>query len=255
VSTPLAIGAVAALAAASRFTKRGSGAQHLDDWDRSSQEGWVNQVASLLRAGKASAARSVAAEGGWSRANPIPMGGSDLTSLRIEQEDLRFLNLSGTLLARSNLSYCTLPNQMSGTDLTEAILVGVHARNVNFHDAWLLEADLAHADLRHAVFDTATLEGVNFTSAYLSGADLSESDLTSADFTDANLEGANLTNTFLPSAQFQGANLKGTNLTRAEGFDRADGIESGVNRLWVGAPEGYTIQRSRLSDRSILAKK
>jgi len=68
---------------------------------------------------------------------------------------------------------------------------------------------------------------------------MSEADLTGADLTGADLFRANLT----------GANLTGADLTRARLVQKAIGINLGPDRVFKGTPDGYRIQRSRLSGR------
>jgi len=159
MSSPLALTAVAALAAASQFAKRGSRSK-LSEADK-------DRIVELVRSGRVGEARELSASLGQER-----------------------LDLSGANLYRANLTGANL----TGANLTEAIL----------HRANLTGANLAEADLHRA-----TLYRANLT-----GADLSEADLTEVGF-----------------------------------VQKAIGINLGHDRVFKGTPDGYRIQRSRLSGR------
>ena len=77
---------------------------------------------------------------------------------------------------------------LSGANLTEAILEGADLTGANFIRANLTEAILRGADLRGTILIGANLEGADLEGAILRGADLRE----------ANLTGANLDFSALP---------------------------------------------------------
>ena len=79
---------------------------------------------------------------------------------------------------------------LSGADLSQAILKEADLRAANLSEAKLPNADLVFADLRVADLSDADLQGANLTSA-----DLSMADLTGANLRNAILTGATLSNT------------------------------------------------------------
>lgn len=144
-------------------------------------------------------------------------------------------------LYESNLIQSDKPTiDLTGADLTRALLAGAKLHEVNFSKVDLTEADLRGSDLYRADLRTANLEGANLYGAYvtyanlsqaglvganLERADLRKSDLTRADPINANLHKAdleqttladvNLTGADLTNANLKGANLEDANLTGA----------------------------------------
>jgi Pentapeptide repeats (8 copies) len=106
-----------------------------------------------------------------------PLGGRDMRGA-----DFQNANLSGALLAKSN---------MGERPMEKRTLV------TNFEDA----------NLRRTDFSGANLHMANFTNAYLREANLSGADLSDAVLLNANMKGAVLAGTNLKGAKMDGAKL------------------------------------------------
>jgi len=208
MSTPLALTAVAALAAASQFAKRGSRSK-LSEADK-------DRIVELVRSGRVGEARELSA------------------SLGQERLDLSGANLTNAGLHRA--------------DLTGASLAGANLFGANLSEATLSEADLAGADLRWVSMSEADLSGADLSGADLAGADLRGAHLRGADLSEARLYRANLMEANLSEADLTGANLSGARFVQD-----AIGVDLGPDRVFKGIPDGYRIQRSRLSERTTLA--
>ncbi len=79
-----------------------------------------------------------------------------------------------------------------------------------------IRANLSGADLSGAILSRADLSGANLSRADLSGADLSGADLSGANLSRADLSGANLYRADLSCANLSYANLSGANLSGAD---------------------------------------
>ena len=99
---------------------------------------------------------------------------------------------------------------LTGADLTDAVL-----RDADLTGAVLTDADLTGAVLRGADLTGAVLTDADLTGAVLRGADLRRADLTDADLTDAVLRDADLTGADLRRADLTDADLTGADLTDA----------------------------------------
>jgi uncharacterized protein YjbI with pentapeptide repeats len=89
----------------------------------------------------------------------------------------------------------------------------------------ILGEDLSGADLSGAIVWDVDLNGRDLSGANLSGADLKDANLSDAILWDANLSGANLQLANLSGADLTDADLSGANLSNAD-FKDALGIES-----------------------------
>ncbi|MBN1429133.1 MAG: pentapeptide repeat-containing protein [Anaerolineae bacterium] len=89
---------------------------------------------------------------------------------------------------------------LSGCDLSRAVLAGVI-----LDDAYFLRADLREADLSRASLVGADFEGANLMEAVLRGADLSAAELSRSNLQGADLRGADLLEASLIEANLQGA--------------------------------------------------
>jgi hypothetical protein len=122
-------------------------------------------------------------------------------------EDLRLLpDLSGANLTEAIL----MGADLSGADLSGAALVGAFLSGANLAGAALISADLSEAS-----FFGAELSGADFTEAKLSSSELSEADLTGTDLTGASLIRAELARADLSQADLCEANLSGADLSGA----------------------------------------
>lgn len=116
-------------------------------------------------------------------------------------------DLSGTDLSEANLLGADLGGaNLLMADLHLARLGGATLFGANLREANLTKADLAGANLGNVHFHKA-----NLREAYLRGASLSRANLR-----EANLRGANLRMTNLRLANFRGADLQGADLREAD---------------------------------------
>ncbi|RDH51543.1 pentapeptide repeat-containing protein [Fischerella thermalis] len=92
---------------------------------------------------------------------------------------------------------------LSGADLSQAMLAGVNFGQIDLSNANFMGANLVGANLQDANLAGANLTGANLTDANLSGANLASANLTGANLTGANLQSTNLTNTCLFQAVLQ----------------------------------------------------
>lgn len=108
-----------------------------------------------------------------------------------------------------NLSYGNLKGKdLSGVDLSFAILLGTDLRNANLSGSNLDGVDLRDKDLKGTVLTFADLTG-----AKLGGVDLSNKDLSGTILTDVDLRGVDLTYKNLSGAILKGADFKNVDLT------------------------------------------
>lgn len=132
----------------------------------------------------------------------------DLASAKLDEADLRGMNLSRSNLVEAELNKALL----EGARLVGANLVGAELREANLSGANLSGSDLTRTSLSRAI-----LFGANLTSVNLDFADLTDANLGAVWLEDANLYMANLTNaglneamlrrTFFAFANFSGASL------------------------------------------------
>ena len=102
------------------------------------------------------------------------------------------------------------PVNISESQATNLIAVGLHLPYVLGFNT-----DLRGSDLSHAYLLRSNLDGANLRRTNLSGSRIDESGLNSVDFQGANLEGANLRASYLGSANFRKTNLRRTNMRYA----------------------------------------
>lgn len=127
------------------------------------------------------------------------------------KDSLRCFDLQGSDLTGVNLSEAIL----FGADLREASLRMADLQGADLRTANLSKADLSDAYLREASLFEADLSGANLRRANLEGADLQRANLSKADLGEADLRTANLRGASLMGANLQSANLMGANLQRA----------------------------------------
>ncbi len=124
------------------------------------------------------------------------------------KEHLNILNQGVEVWNRWRKDNPDIQPDLSGANLSEAILIQADLRRANLDGANLARANFRGADLGDAYLDRA-----NFRGADLSGALLRWADLYKADFSQANLGGADLKGAALTDACLSGANLSGADLT------------------------------------------
>ena len=114
------------------------------------------------------------------------LSGADLSDAVLRRADLSGADLSGAVLRRA--------------DLRRADLSGADLRRADLRRAVLSDADLSGADLRRAVLSDAVLSGAVLSGAVLSDAVLSGAVLSGADLRRAVLSGADLRRAVLSDA-------------------------------------------------------
>jgi len=127
------------------------------------------------------------------------------------KDSLRGFDLQGSDLTGVNLSEAIL----FGADLREASLRMADLQRTDLRTANLSKADLSDACLREASLLEADLSGAKLRSVNLEGADLQRANLGEADLGEADLRMANLREASLSGADLQRADLTGANLQRA----------------------------------------
>lgn len=127
----------------------------------------------------------------------------DLREASFYEANLSGANLSGALLARANFFTANL----SGANLSEAHLPKADLRGANLSRATLRGAQLPEATLLRA-----NLSGANLAHAKLSAADLTHANLTDANLCEAILVRAMLVSTNLEKADLSGAIVYGTSV-------------------------------------------
>jgi uncharacterized protein YjbI with pentapeptide repeats len=149
---------------------------------------------------------------------------SYLKSLR--NTDLSGADLSNAILFGADLSGADLSNanlfraDLSGADLSNANLFRADMTDINMSDADLSHANLSfsvlsRANLSDSVFSHTRLSNAKLSYAILSYAILSKSDLSHASLSFANLSDANLSYATILEADLSNANLSAANLTCA----------------------------------------
>jgi uncharacterized protein YjbI with pentapeptide repeats len=202
---------------------------------------------------------------------PLPESGADTAPLRATRLDLQ---AALTVIGRRN-PQITQRIDLTGADLSDAILTGAELSRADLRSTDLSAADLTGANLTRANLAGAKLTGANlsplirassdahldFTPAQLTRAeitslkfwvlsvttyhirtDLTGADLTGAKLGGANLGGADLGGADLGGADLGGADLTGANLTRAKleltEFEGAD-LTGALLSPGAAIPEGW----------------
>ncbi|MGC5327307.1 pentapeptide repeat-containing protein [Brevibacillus sp. SYSU BS000544] len=132
----------------------------------------------------------------------------DLSEGNYESIDLRYADLSGSNLSRSQLIRCILVGtkwnhgSLVGTDFSNSLIYEADFRNCDLHEAIFREAKGANGLPRTMTWEMPGFDRVNFTGANLYGADFSGADLRGAIFFGANLENVNFAGANLDHAVF-----------------------------------------------------
>jgi uncharacterized protein YjbI with pentapeptide repeats len=141
---------------------------------------------------------------------------ANLSGVNLSEAILRGADLSGANLAEANLSLASLDAaNLQGADLT-----GADLGQANLSLATLTGANLSRTNLRGAQLSAANLSGVDLSWAHLNGARLTKADLQGAnlfytDMTKTRLIGANLTKARFESTTLSGAELVGAKMMSA----------------------------------------
>lgn len=141
----------------------------------------------------------------------------EFNGLNLQNRDLRFANLFGTVLPKTDLQGALL----HATDLRSAELEGARFNGAQLQGAVLPQANLQSADFRDANTQGADLRNVNLQAADLRSAKMQNSDLRGANLHGVDLRGAKLQYAKLSGAKLQGATFHNAELQAAE-VQRAD---------------------------------
>jgi len=135
---------------------------------------------------------------------------------RLQGQDLRNINLSGSAIEKIDLRQINLKNaNLDGIKLTKIDLRGADLSNTSLIDANLSFSNLAEANLTQANLLRGNLLQAKLGSAILQKAELMKTNLREADLNAANLNGANLVLANLRKANLVKANLRDSNLAAA----------------------------------------
>jgi hypothetical protein len=127
--------------------------------------------------------------------------------------------------------------QLSGANLSNALLTGVHAERSD-----LSNANFTGAVLDHASFESATLTEVSFLNTRLTHADFSAAtmpyarivhcDLSFTAFPESELWSAQLLDSAYPSADIRGTNLERTGVYRHQALNRYPDLRYSDSTRW-----------------------
>jgi uncharacterized protein YjbI with pentapeptide repeats len=135
---------------------------------------------------------------------------------RLQGQDFRNINLSGSVLERIDLRQVIFKNaNLNGIQLVKVDLRGADLSNASLVDANLAFSNLTEANLSQANLLRANLFQAKLGSALLLKAELMRANLNEADLSSANLKGANLVLANLRKANLVKANLSESNLSAA----------------------------------------
>ena len=112
----------------------------------------------------------------------------------------------------------TYTPDLSGSDLSSEVLVGVDFSRADLSNANLSGADLSYADLSRADLSNANLSGANLSYANLSRADLPGANLSGCTLINATLIKSKLIEANLATAKITGVDFLGVSLTDATLF-------------------------------------
>jgi uncharacterized protein YjbI with pentapeptide repeats len=120
----------------------------------------------------------------------LDLSGADLSGAILNGANLSGAILNGANLSGANLSLANLSGAiLIGADLSNAILISTNLSNANLSSN---NTNLSGADLRHANLSWAKLFVANLSGADLSGANLSRADFNGANLREVTLKGADL---------------------------------------------------------------
>jgi uncharacterized protein YjbI with pentapeptide repeats len=155
----------------------------------------------------------------WRREHPRiqpVLSGSDLSEASLVGFNLSRANLSAADLNGATLNRADLSRaDLTGASLFRADLSETSFFRANLSDATLSRANLSRAIFSRAILSRAFLRNANLSDADLSGAILSDANLCNAILSAADLSEANLIETNLSWANLSRCNLTGVDLSSA----------------------------------------
>ncbi len=176
---------------------------------------------------------------------------------RLQGQDLRNINLSGSVLERVDLRQVIFKNaNLNGIKLVKVDLRGVDLSNSSLIDANLAFSNLSEANLSQANLLRANLSQAKLGSAILQKAELMKSNLSEADLSLANLNGANLVLANLRKANLVKANLRDSNLAAANLSDAIlDGADLSAADMRSAELHLTNLSNANLSSANLTAAK
>lgn len=147
----------------------------------------------------------------------IDLSGRDLTSAILTDAQLHGVDLSHSKLCDATLSEAKL----QGANLGHAEMQNADLRSTTLNGAYFGFAKMQGANLTVAKLHCAFLSLAQLQSATLSGAEFNDSRLNAANFKGAELEQVDLHGTALVSTELQGAILNGIEMTGKTKFTNA----------------------------------
>jgi len=139
--------------------------------------------------------------------------GANFTKAVLDDADLKFSNLSEALLVSVHAHRA---------DLRNVVLKYVKAAKADFTAALMQSADASFAELTDGIFIQAELDYSRFTSAQLTRANMQLASARGTDFSKADMSGANATGVKIDAD----TNLRGTNLDGAIGADHLRDLQT-----------------------------
>ena len=133
-----------------------------------------------------------------------------------------FLYLNHAVLLRANLESA----ELSGADLTEALLEEANAKRTGLGMACLKKAHMFRCNLEESTLSLADFEEADLRSSNLCNARIRETKLIGADLTNADLRNTDMSLSVVDKATFNNANLREARLRAIRGFESAS---------WIGA--------------------
>jgi len=176
---------------------------------------------------------------------------------RLQGQDLRNINLSGSAIEKIDLRQINLKNaNLDGIKLTKIDLRGADLSNSSLIDANLSFSNLAEANLTQANLLRVNLFQAKLGSAILQKAELMKTNLREADLNAANLNGANLVLANLIKANLVKANLRDSNLAAANLSDAIlDGADLSLADLRSSELHLTNLSNANLSNSNLTAAK
>lgn len=176
---------------------------------------------------------------------------------RLQGQDLRNINLSGSVLERVDLRQVIFKNaNLNGIQLVKVDLRGADLSNANLIGANLSLSNLSEANLSQANLLRVNLSQAKLGSAILQKAELMKSNLSGADLNSANLNGTNLVLANLRKANLVKANLKDSNLGAANLSDAIlDGADLSSSDLRSAELHLTNLSNANLSSSNLTATK
>lgn len=167
--------------------------------------------------------KGVVAWNEWRQNNPDlkpDLSNSILSEANLSGIDLSDAVLNWAHLGEANLSKANLRGaDLSDTDLFEANLSGAKLSGAEIYNSKIMQADLSKANLRKANLSRADLTWAILIEADLRGANLNDANLSAADLGKAKLSGADLNSATMVKTNLEKANLNGCRIYGISAWD------------------------------------